>query len=90
MLTLSWNIEKMFNALNALIDSKDDALIEWFGKDHWDRLLIKTNGNKEEAMEWVKHVCVVKVNNTYQLLLKIKKLTKDNHDVQKILEAMGL
>lgn len=90
MLILSWNIERMFNMLNALIDNKDDSLIELFGRDNWDKLLVESNGNKAEAMGWIKHVCKSNVNNTRQLLLEIKKLTKGNPDVQKRLKAVGL
>lgn len=90
MFILSWEIEKMFNALNAIIDNNEGTLIECFGIDNWDRLVELSNGDKKEAVEWVKHVYKVNLNNTHQLLLEIKKLTKDNSNVQKILEAVGL
>lgn len=80
----------MFNALNAIIDNNEGTLIECFGIDNWDRLVELSNGDKKEAVEWVKHVYKVNLNNTHQLLLEIKKLTKDNSNVQKILEAVGL
>ena len=87
---LKWDVKRMFNALKALINGEEDALIEWFGKDNWEELLKVSDGDKESAMEWVREVSTLKVNNTYKLLVRIKELTKDNEEVQRALKAIGL
>lgn len=90
MLILSWNIKKMLNAFEAMIDGDDDALIKWFGYDQWNLLIEEADGNTDEAMEWVKNTCKSKVKATYQLLQAIYRETEDNLIVQKRLKAIGL
>ena len=87
---LSWNVEKLLNTFNAMIDEKDNALIEYFGRDNWNELVNEANGDTEAAMEWVRFICHSKVEETYQLLQTIYNETKDIPIVQKRLEAIGI
>ena len=86
---LSWDIKEMFNALNDVLEGKENALIEWFGREHWDRLVEEAKGDIDVAVSWAKHVLKNDVKATYQLLETIYKETKDNEIVQKRLEAVG-
>lgn len=89
MLILSWDIKEMFNALNGIIDGKEDALIEWFGIESWNKLVEESKGDTKIAMNWVKHVLKNDIKATHQLLETIYKESKDNSTIQKKLKAVG-
>ena len=90
MLTLSWNIKKTFETLNDLIDGKENALIDYFGEDNWNELLIASEGNENDAMDWVKRNLKGELHGLYILLKEIKNDTKDNELVQRKLKAIGI
>lgn len=92
MYILSWNVKKVFNALYTMIENEqnNNILIEWFGKENWTKLLNSTNGNTNEAMDWVKSSLKSTTKATLQLFLTIFIETKDNELVQKRLNAAGI
>lgn len=87
---LAWDIKKMFEALEDIIDNKENVLINYYGLEQYNELLQINGGNVEEAKEWIKHVLKNKIKSTKQLLEHISNETKDNNIVQKRLKAVNI
>lgn len=87
---LAWDIKKMFEALEDIIDNKENVLINYYGLEQYNELLQINGGNVEEAKEWIKHVLKSKIKSTEQLLEHISNETKDNNIVQKRLKAVNI
>lgn len=87
---LAWDIKKMFEALEDIIDNKENVLINYYGLEQYNELLQINGGNVEEAKEWIKHILKSKIKSTEQLLEHISNETKDNNIVQKRLKAVNI
>lgn len=84
---LSCNVKKMFKALKDIIEGKENALIEYFGMDHYKELLQDNGNNLKGATEWIKRILIHKIDYTEELLEYIANETKNNENVQKRLKA---
>ena len=89
-LILSWDINKMFQAIQDIIDKKENTLIEYFGEENYNRLLEYNGGDIQGANDWIKGVLKDRIGSTLTMLYCIAKETEGNNIVQERLKAVGI
>lgn len=88
---LTWNLKKDIEAAkNLLNQDKMEALMTWYGKENYNKLLASyPEGGQETADEWVKDSFINRLEDIVQLLQIITNETQDNPKVQARLKAVG-
>ena len=89
-LILSWDINKMFQVIENIIDKKENAFIEYFGKENYNSLLEYNGGDIQGANDWIKKVLKDRIESTLTMLRCIAKETEGNNIVQERLKAVGI
>ncbi|PWL73820.1 hypothetical protein DBY21_10165 [Candidatus Gastranaerophilales bacterium] len=80
----------MFQSIENIIDKKENAFIEYFGVENYNKLLEYNGNDVEGANDWIKGVLKDNIGNTLAMLHCIAEETKENDIVQKRLNAVGI
>lgn len=89
-LILSWDINKMFQVIERIIDKDENALVEYFGIDAYNRLLEYNGGDIDGALQWITEILKDNIESTLIMLHCIAKETKEINIVQARLKAIGI